>query len=78
MKKRVRSTGKSTVAILALLVMVPTFVWAVECFRDRGFRQVPPQEAVDACAGKKREMWSGSIFPSETTYPEPVEKSGAS
>jgi Spy/CpxP family protein refolding chaperone len=44
---------KRTVAISALLVMVPTFVWAVEGLRDGGFRQGPAQEAVDACAGKK-------------------------
>jgi len=54
MKKRIRATEKKrTVAISALLVMVPTFVWAVEGLRDGGFRQGPAQEAVDACAGKK-------------------------
>jgi Spy/CpxP family protein refolding chaperone len=53
MKKRMCATAKRTVVILAFLVMVPTFVWAVEGLRNGGFRHGPPQEAVDPCAGKK-------------------------
>ncbi len=53
MKKRMCATAKRTVVILSFLVMVPTFVWAVEGLRDDGVRHGPPQEAVDACAGKK-------------------------
>ncbi len=53
MEKRVCATPKRRMALLALLVMVPTIAWATEDFRGGGFRQGPPQEAVEACAGKK-------------------------
>jgi len=53
MKRRMCASAKRTVAILALLVMIPTFAWAIEVLRDSRFRQGPPQEAVDACSGKR-------------------------
>lgn len=53
MARRLWASAKRTVAILALMVMIPTFAWAIEALPDSRFRQGPPQEAVDACSGKR-------------------------
>ncbi len=68
MKRRKCASAKRIVAILALPVMIPPFVWASEGLRDSRYRQGPPQEAVDACSGKRE----GEVVRFKTSFGDNV------